>query len=61
VQLFRRLYPWDHAAGFLLHQEAGGYGRQFDGTKYFPSEIDGGLLLAPDEASWHALAEVFLQ
>jgi fructose-1,6-bisphosphatase/inositol monophosphatase family enzyme len=61
VQLFRRLYPWDHAAGFLLHQEAGGYGRKFDGTAYFPSEIDGGLLLAPDEASWHALAEVFLQ
>jgi fructose-1,6-bisphosphatase/inositol monophosphatase family enzyme len=61
VQLFRRLYPWDHAAGFLLHREAGGYGRQFDGGEYFPSEINGGLLLAPDEASWRALAEVFLQ
>ncbi len=60
VQLFRRLYPWDHAAGFLLHREAGGYGKRFDGTDYLPSEIDGGLLLAPDETSWNAMAEMFL-
>lgn len=55
AQLFRRLLPWDHAAGFLLHKEAGGYARRFDGSGYMPSEIDGGLLLAPDEASWKAL------
>ncbi len=61
MQLFRRLYPWDHAAGYLLHQEAGGYAKRFDGTDYVPSEIEGGLLLAPDEASWRALAEVFLE
>jgi fructose-1,6-bisphosphatase/inositol monophosphatase family enzyme len=60
VQLFRRLYPWDHAAGFLLHREAGGYAKRFDGSDYLPSEIDGGLLLTPDEASWHAVAKVFL-
>ncbi len=60
VQLFRRLYPWDHAAGFLLHREAGGYAKRFDGTDYLPSDIEGGLLLAPDEASWNAMAEMFL-
>ncbi len=60
VQLFRRLYPWDHAAGYLLHKEAGGYAKRFDGSDYLPSDIDGGLLLAPDEASWHELAKVFL-
>ena len=60
-QVFRRLLPWDHAAGFLLHQEAGGYARQFDGSSYQPSEIDGGLLLAPDEASWNALADALLR
>jgi fructose-1,6-bisphosphatase/inositol monophosphatase family enzyme len=58
---FGRLYPWDHAAGFLLHREAGGYGRRFDGGEYRPSVIDGGLLLAPDEASWHALDEAILR
>jgi fructose-1,6-bisphosphatase/inositol monophosphatase family enzyme len=61
MQLFRRLYPWDHAAGYLLHQEAGGYAKRFDGTDYLPSDINGGLLLAPDAASWRALAEVFLE
>jgi fructose-1,6-bisphosphatase/inositol monophosphatase family enzyme len=61
AQVFRRLYPWDHAAGFLLHREAGGYGRRFDGSDYRPSEIDGGLLLAPDEASWHGLKEALFQ
>ncbi len=61
VQLFRRLYPWDHAAGYLLHREAGGYAKRFDGTDYVPSDIHGGLLLAPDEASWRALAKVFLE
>jgi fructose-1,6-bisphosphatase/inositol monophosphatase family enzyme len=60
VNLFGRLYPWDHAAGFLLHREAGGYARRFDGSDYHPSEINGGLLLAPDEASWHALADTLL-
>jgi fructose-1,6-bisphosphatase/inositol monophosphatase family enzyme len=60
MQIFRRLYPWDHAAGFLLHQEAGGYARHFDGTPYKPSQIEGGLLLAPDEASWHELAKALL-
>jgi len=58
---FGRLYPWDHAAGFLLHREAGGYARRFDGGEYRPSVIDGGLLLAPDEASWEALAEAILR
>jgi fructose-1,6-bisphosphatase/inositol monophosphatase family enzyme len=61
MQLFRRLYPWDHAAGFLLHREAGGYARKFDGSAYRPSEIDGGLLLAPDEVSWNALHRELLE
>jgi fructose-1,6-bisphosphatase/inositol monophosphatase family enzyme len=61
VQLFRKLLPWDHAAGFLLHQEAGGYGRRFDGSAYAPSDIEGGLLLAPDQESWEALSEALLR
>ncbi len=61
MQMFRRLYPWDHAAGFLLHREAGGYARRFDGSGYLPSETEGGLLLAPDAASWLALEEALLK
>ena len=29
---YNKLMPWDHAAGWLLHQEAGGYSAHFDGT-----------------------------
>jgi len=60
VQMFRKLLPWDHAAGVLLHREAGGYARRFYGSAYRPSAVGGGLLLAPDEASWQALAAALL-
>ena len=60
IQMFRRLLPWDHAAGILLHREAGGHGARFDGTAYKPSETRGGILLAPDQPSWHALHEALL-
>lgn len=60
AQMFGRLMPWDHAAGFLLHREAGGFGRHFDGGDYKPSSAAGGLLLAPDAASWAALREALL-
>jgi fructose-1,6-bisphosphatase/inositol monophosphatase family enzyme len=57
VLLYNRLMPWDHAAGWLLHQEAGGYSAHFDGSPYLPSHTSGGLLCAPDEKSWLACRE----
>lgn len=50
--LFHRLMPWDHAAGWLLHREAGGHAAGFDGRPYSPLRHGGGLLCAPDAASW---------
>ncbi len=61
AQMFRKLMPWDHVAGVLLHGEAGGTARHFDGTPYRPSNMGGGLLLAPDPASWEALASAILR
>jgi fructose-1,6-bisphosphatase/inositol monophosphatase family enzyme len=58
--LYHRLLPWDHAPGVLLHREAGGFGRQLDGTAYTPLVHQGGLLLTPDEASWTTLRDVLL-
>lgn len=52
---YRKLMPWDHAAGVLMVQEAGGVARLIDGSPYWPFPSQVGLLLAPDEASWHAL------
>ncbi|WP_459614914.1 inositol monophosphatase family protein [Bordetella sp. 2513F-2] len=57
---YSSLMPWDHAAGWLLHREAGGYGAHFDGSPYKPTHRDGGLLLAPDAGSWHALRRALL-
>ena len=53
--VFNRLYPWDHAPGWLLHREAGGFSARFDGSPYGPLATTGGLIVAPDRASWDAL------
>lgn len=55
--VYNRLMPWDHAAGWLLHREAGGHSAHLDGTPYLPTHTTGGLICAPDEASWLALRE----
>lgn len=61
VLLYTRLMPWDHAAGWLLHREAGGFSAHFDGTAYKPSHFDGGLICAPDEASWKLVRAALLE
>ncbi len=52
--VYNKLMPWDHAAGWLLHQEAGGYSAHFDGSAYKPFHTTGGLICAPDPDSWQA-------
>jgi fructose-1,6-bisphosphatase/inositol monophosphatase family enzyme len=52
---FHRLHPWDHAAGVLLHTEAGGYSALLSGTPYAPMPTREALLLAPDRALWSQL------
>ncbi|MEL7215897.1 MAG: inositol monophosphatase [Pseudomonadota bacterium] len=53
------LNPWDHAAGVLIHREAGGVARLLDGRDYAPILHAGRLLLAADEAGWQAAAQHF--
>jgi fructose-1,6-bisphosphatase/inositol monophosphatase family enzyme len=60
VLFFNRLMPWDHAPGWLLHQEAGGYSAHFDGTGYKPTHTEGGLICAPDRASWQLVRDGLL-
>ena len=57
---FNKLMPWDHAPGWLLHREAGGYSARFDGSAYSPEFTTGGLICTPDAASWAALREALL-
>ncbi|MDP1730945.1 MAG: inositol monophosphatase [Devosia sp.] len=58
--MFNKLMPWDHLAGTLIVQEAGGYAARLDGSPYLPMHRSGGLLLASDRDSWNLLRrEVF--
>jgi fructose-1,6-bisphosphatase/inositol monophosphatase family enzyme len=58
--MFYKLMPWDHAPGWLLHREAGGFSARFDGSPYLPTVTTGGLICTPDEASWYALRAALL-
>jgi fructose-1,6-bisphosphatase/inositol monophosphatase family enzyme len=51
--------PWDHAAGVLLHAEAGGTGGRVDGTPYRATDRVGApLVLAPDRRLFDQLADL---
>ena len=51
--VYNKLMPWDHAPGWLIHREAGGYSARFDGSDYLAGHhVTGGLICAPDRASW---------
>lgn len=53
--MFWRLLPWDHAAGVLFLEEAGGLARYLDGTRYDPTSTRTGLLATRTEASWNEI------
>ncbi len=60
--LYRKLMPWDHAPGNLLHREAGGYGAHLDGSAYDVTGPDHchGFLYAPDAESWRAIVRTLM-
>ncbi|SDY78422.1 fructose-1,6-bisphosphatase [Jannaschia faecimaris] len=53
------LNVWDHAAGVLILQEAGGTSRLLDGSAYHPTMTEGRLLNARNDRLWDALAQTF--
>ncbi len=55
---YARLKPWDHAAGVLIHREAGGISalrRARTAYRAEPQIIEDALLLAPDLPTWQTL------
>ncbi len=56
--VYNKLNPWDHAAGWLLHQEAGGYSAHLDGRPYRVGDLDGGLMCAPNRDAWVATQQM---
>lgn len=59
--MFSRTLPWDHAAGVLIHREAGGHAAFLDASAYSLTRHQGPLLMAPDAASWTTLAHILAQ
>ena len=58
AQYAQRLKPWDHAAGVLLHREAGGFNELTEGRGPYhpePRVQYATLLLAPDKTAWDSL------
>lgn len=55
IVLITPVNPWDHAAGAMIFEEAGGYVRKGDGSVYRPSDLIGGVFCAPNEDIWQAL------
>lgn len=53
------LNPWDHAAGVLAVEQAGGVVRMLDGRDYNAGIETGYLLAAPSEESWEQLCRAF--
>lgn len=51
------LNPWDHAAGALAVQQAGGVARMLDGQAYDVGLTEGWLLSAGSEDIWGSVAE----
>ena len=58
VSIFQRTLPWDHAAGALFLNEAGGKVERTDGSAYRVDEFERkGLIGAATPTLWDALAE----
>lgn len=61
VTIYRRSLPWDHAAGALFLNEAGGKVARFDGTAYRPDQTEmSGMLAAATPELWDMAADVLL-
>lgn len=56
VSIFERTLPWDHAAGILLLNEAGGKCARWDGSDYYPADRKTGLLGASSPKLWDEAA-----
>lgn len=56
--LHSRSLPWDHAAGMLIAEEAGGVARFLDGTRYDARLRDRKVLAAASEHAWRRIHDL---
>lgn len=58
ISVFSRTLPWDHAAGVLFVNEAGGRAVRADGSPYVVGDNRTGLLAAATPALWDEAAAI---
>ena len=58
IALYARANDWDHAAGSLILEEAGGRLARFDGERYQLGQNKPGLLAAATPALWDRAAQI---
>jgi len=61
LSLFNRTLPWDHAAGALFVNEAGGRCARFDGSPYRVGTDERGMLAAASPEMWERAADILLR
>jgi len=59
ISIFERTLAWDHAAGILFLNEAGGKAARWDGSEYHPADEKTGLLGASSPLLWEQAAKLF--
>lgn len=60
MALFQRILPWDHAAGVLFLEEAGGVASHWDRTPYRVGGPGEGIFLAANRKLWETGSRVLL-
>ena len=61
MTLFERTLPWDHGAGALFLEEAGGVIRRNDGSAYLTGDGGTCLLGAASQRLWDDAARILLK
>ncbi|MGE4431764.1 MAG: inositol monophosphatase [Sphingobium sp.] len=59
--LFHRTLPWDHAAGALFLEEAGGRVARYDGSPYRVGTGETGMIAAASPAMWDKAAHLLFR
>ncbi|NCC22249.1 MAG: inositol monophosphatase [Alphaproteobacteria bacterium] len=59
--IYSRAKPWDHLAGALMVEEAGGRALCWDRSAYLPEMMRTGLIVASDSALWESLHDFLIQ
>jgi len=61
VSMYSRIRPWDHLAGAMLLQEAGGYVRKWDGSPYGAGDERGGVICTDTKENWQKIYDFLLK